>query len=133
MEVISWCCLCLLTIMSFKITIDASQTIKALNAIVSGVPQAIDATLRRAAEEAAQGARSAVPVDTGALRDSIQIIPEGDNGIVIGAGDEGDLKYAVYMELGTSKMAAQPYMGPEADKLNSRLSVILAEELNKLL
>jgi HK97 gp10 family phage protein len=119
--------------MVFKVTVDATKVIQALGVIATKVPEAVQATLKRAAEEAIQGAQSDVPVDTGALRDSIRIMEQGENYIVVGAGDDADLKYAAYVEFGTSKMVAQPYMGPQADKMNSRLAEIFVQELNKRL
>lgn len=48
-----------------------------------------------------------VPVDTGALRDSIEWITVDGRG-VISVGTE----YWEYVEFGTSKMAAQPFIRP---------------------
>lgn len=63
--------------------------------------------LRRIGQRVLQLAKEIVPVRTGALRDSITMKEDGD-GIVIGS----DLEYSIYVELGTSKMAAQPYIIP---------------------
>lgn len=52
-------------------------------------------------------AQELVPVDTGALRDSLFVAPT-DDGEVIGS----DLDYALFVELGTVHMAAQPYLTP---------------------
>ena len=45
-----------------------------------------------------------VPVDTGALRDSLEREMEGATAIL-----HDGVEYGVYQELGTSKMAAQPF------------------------
>lgn len=52
-------------------------------------------------------AKRIVPVDTGNLHDNIRalITPEGNFVIA-------DTEYAAYVELGTSKMSAQPYLRP---------------------
>jgi len=49
------------------------------------------------------------PVDTGKLRESITVELDEDSGTIVGSSD---VRYAGYVELGTSKMAAQPYMAP---------------------
>jgi len=52
-------------------------------------------------------AKRIVPVDSGDLRDSIH--PEvSDEGMFVVADEE----YAAHVELGTSKMAAQPFLRP---------------------
>ena len=50
---------------------------------------------------------SLCPVDTGRLQSSINV-QHGGNTAVISA----DTEYAVFVEFGTSKMAAQPYLVP---------------------
>ena len=57
-----------------------------------------------------------VPVLTGALRASGRKEVHGGTGLVV-YGDEGEVDYAVYQEMGTSKMAAQPYLRPAAFKV----------------
>lgn len=52
-------------------------------------------------------AKQIVPVLTGALRDSLEIRVSGDS-VFIGS----DLNYSTYVELGTSKMTAKPYLIP---------------------
>jgi len=58
---------------------------------------------RRIAEIIATAARQLVPVDTGALHDSIRVT---DNSVNV------DMHYASYVELGTPKAAAQPFLKP---------------------
>lgn len=52
-------------------------------------------------------AKEIVPVRTGALRDSIDYRVENGGFILY-----TDKEYGIYVELGTSKMRAQPYMRP---------------------
>jgi HK97 gp10 family phage protein len=110
--------------------LDAVEAIEGLNEIADEIiPEAVEAALMEAAEEAMRFARSIVPVDTGTLRDSIDILEQGDDYVVIGT----DLEYAAYVEFGTSRMSAQPYIGPAADAMSSRFSEIFAEELDSKL
>lgn len=68
-----------------------------------------DAT-RDMAEAIKDRAQQLVPVDTGRLRDSIRVNELGPRSYTVGPGDE--VEYAEYVEYGTSRMAAQPYMRP---------------------
>lgn len=60
-------------------------------------------------EKAKEYAKSIVPVRTGELRDSIDILIDESkkSGILFATAD-----HAPYVELGTSKMTARPYMLP---------------------
>ena len=60
------------------------------------------------AQEIAKEAASLAPVDTGRLRDSIRITPTGFDSVTIGS----DLGYANFVEQGTSRMKAEPYLAP---------------------
>jgi HK97 gp10 family phage protein len=64
-------------------------------------------------------ARRLSPVDTGALRGSIKFeINEPDLSTVI---KTDGIDYAVYQELGTRKMQANPYMRPALDYVLSQI------------
>lgn len=58
-------------------------------------------------KKAKEYAKQIVPVRTGALRDSIDYRVENGGFILY-----TDKEYGIYVELGTRKMAAQPYMRP---------------------
>lgn len=45
--------------------------------------------------------------DTGKLRQSLMVVPQGDS-VIVGT----PLKYGLYLELGTSRMAARPFLRP---------------------
>lgn len=67
------------------------------------------------AETLATAAQDLAPVDTGTLRASIHVksVEAGATEVkaTVATGGEAS-EYAEYQETGTSKMAAQPYMGP---------------------
>lgn len=73
--------------------------------------------LRKVAADTERDAEINAPVDTGALRNSIGTTITGD-------GRHGSMtaivgptvNYAVYVELGTSRMGAQPFLFPAADR-----------------
>jgi len=71
-------------------------------------------------------AQSYAPVDTGYLRDSIDIVDVGDNYVVVAAQAE----YAIFVEEGTSKMDAQPFMAPAKAETESELPSIAEGKVN---
>lgn len=76
--------------------------------------------------------QSITPVDTGELRNSEHIEVEGKDVLII-----ADADHASYVEFGTSRMRAQPYMRPAIDtrKGNATKAVIanLQGQLMRLL
>ncbi len=67
--------------------------------------------------ESVTEAKRIVPVDTSTLQGSIRFDPAqiGRNKVV-GEWGSFDVDYAIYVELGTYKMRAQPYLRPTADR-----------------
>ena len=59
------------------------------------------------AESIAQDVKERAPVKTGKLRDSIQFETKDTTATIF-----SDVEYALYVEVGTSKMKAQPYFRP---------------------
>lgn len=80
--------------------------------LIVSVNAAARAAVKRTADDIANTARQLVPVDTGALQDSIE-----SSSISIGYEAEVTVgeDYAGFVEFGTRKMAAQPYLGPAID------------------
>ncbi len=76
-------------------------------AILRALESAEKSGLTAIGESAVSHARERVPVDTGALRDSIEATVDGDT-LTVGSGKE----YALPVETGTYKMAARPYLKP---------------------
>jgi HK97 gp10 family phage protein len=71
------------------------------------------------ANEGADIARGLCPVDTGALRDSIRVEKDEELGWSIVAGDGGAISYGQYVEFGTVKMAAQPFLTPASEQMRT--------------
>lgn len=86
------------------------------------------AVFRAAGEAVAEEARAMCPVDTGNLRGSIAV-SAGDDGAQISA----DADYAAYVEFGTWKMAAQPFLVPalinSAGKIAAAAARVIGEGL----
>ena len=66
-------------------------------------------------------AKKACPVDTGRLRNSITHAQESEDTEVIGT----NVEYAPYVELGTSRMSARPFLRPAAEGHTAEYIAIL--------
>lgn len=78
--------------------------------------------VRKAAHDIQAHAQDRAPVDTGHLRGSITI---ADMGTAVEIGPTAH--YGGYVELGTRRMAPQPYLGPAADRVLPELEKAIAE------
>ena len=72
-------------------------------------------------------AKQNCPVDTGRLRNSITHAQEDEDTEVIGT----NVEYAPFVELGTRKQNAQPYLRPAAEDHGEEYRRILKNELQK--
>lgn len=96
--------------------------------LVEVLTQGLVDAINNVGDDALNYMKSVVPVDTGALRDSCYAQVSVDNGrlkLEIGA----TAPYAIYVELGTYKMAAQPYIRPTFDYLIRLLPVVIKAEV----
>lgn len=87
-------------------------------------PQQASQVIRAAAFETEARAKDLVPVDTGNLKNSISIghpsgrdTQPGDLEVQVGPSAE----YGAYVEYGTSRMGAQPYLTPAAEVVTQAL------------
>ena len=98
-------------------TIDTSQ-LNALTAALVKSEEKVTAmaglAVAKTALDCEAAAKRKAPVDTGALRNSIGTSIAGDR---MSAEIGPTVNYAPYQEYGTSRMAAQPYMGPALDEV----------------
>lgn len=109
--------------MDIQIT-GASSVEDAMDAALQQLLSKIDAAVQGAGIDCQAGAKQACPVDTGRLRASIQYAKTGEAACQVGT----NVEYAVYVEMGTYKMAARPFLSP-AFLASSRT---LMEELKSL-
>jgi HK97 gp10 family phage protein len=72
--------------------------------------EAIQFELEKTAADIYKEALRLVPVDSGALKESIEVII-GDMEITVTAGNQ-DIDYADYVEFGTINQKAQPFLTP---------------------
>lgn len=99
---------------------DASE-LRNLAADLGAVPkiagQLAKVAVKKTAKDIEATAKTLAPVDTGNLRSSIKTSDlRGVSQKSPSAEVRASANYAVYQELGTSRMAPQPFMGPAADK-----------------
>ena len=68
----------------------------------------ISAAVKEGADEVAEDARSRVPVQTGKLRDSIEVTRKGPARTAVEVG----IFYGKFLEFGTKHASAQPFLVP---------------------
>ena len=91
------------------------------------IKQAITAALEVVGGTAERHVKEVTPVDTGRLRNSITHAPVSESVEMVGTGVE----YAVYVEFGTSKMGAQPYLRPGVENHAAEYGNIIKSMLPK--
>ena len=96
------------------------------------VEAAVDAAIARGLEicggKAESYAKQLCPVDTGRLRNSITHQQIDAKTEVIGT----NVKYAPFVELGTKRQKAQPFLRPAAENHAAEYTKILQAELAKI-
>lgn len=80
----------------------------ALPALIANLGARVESVVAKAATDIEAMAKSLAPVDTGTLRNSIQANKTGPGAWLVTVG----VDYGLYVEWGTARMAAQPYLGP---------------------
>lgn len=97
----------------------------------AGVSGAIDRGVNETADQVVTTAQQRVPVDTGALRTSIEKFGAAGTGErTVEAGQS--LDYAPHVEYGTDRQAAQPFMTPAAEQHRADLARNIAAQLKDL-
>lgn len=90
--------------------------------VVDGIDSAIGVALEKIGLLAENYAGKKCPVDTGNLRGSItHEIDTSDNAVYIGT----NVGYAPYVELGTSRQKAQPFLRPAASEHGAQYRQVL--------
>jgi HK97 gp10 family phage protein len=82
-----------------------------LDAIIRTLPVKADQHVRATAEAVSGRAKALAPVDTGALRASIHT----ENAGALSQRVADGVEYGIYQEMGTSRMAAHPFMTPAVE------------------
>ena len=94
--------------------------------VVDGIDSAIGVALEEIGLLAEGYAEMKCPVDTGNLRGSItHEVDTADDAVYIGT----NVEYAPYVELGTSRQRAQPFLRPAASEHGERYRQVLKKTL----
>lgn len=108
--------------MTSGVTVNEDNTEQA----VDGIDSAIFVALEEIGLLAENYAAKKCPVDTGDLRGSITYEVDADNNVVhIGT----NIEYAPYVELGTSRQKAQPFLRPAASEHGAQYRQVLRKAL----
>ena len=93
--------------------------------------------LRNAAEPVLEDAKANVPVRTGKLKKGLKITnvkkKEGVKYILVGVdrGDNSEIFYSKFIEFGTSKMSARPFLQPAYEKNKDNIQKTIANTLKE--
>lgn len=112
--------------MAVALNIAASVNLEQLRAYKRKLHYGVPRAQQRVAGWTANEMRQRVAVRTGALRDSIRVVQDGDDwAIRIG------MVYWVFVEFGTRYMAAQPFVYTALEAAKARLGQFAREEIEK--
>lgn len=94
--------------------------------VIDGIDSAIGVALEEIGLLAENYAAKKCPVDTGNLRASVtHEVDAGGNAVYIGT----NVEYAPYVELGTSRQEAQPFLRPAASEHGAQYRRVLRKAL----
>ena len=96
--------------------------------VLKGLSDAVERSLTRIGLSAEGHAKKECPVDTGNLRNSItNEVRSSEKAVYIGT----NVEYAAYVELGTTRTKAKPYLKPAAAEHSAVYKRIIEEEMGK--
>jgi HK97 gp10 family phage protein len=124
--------------MSINITIDVSDTLGKLNTMINnlhGVNNVIEQDTDLMMQVIVDVAKELVPVDTGALKESIRFEGSFPSYRVVADAQNmySDAFYGQFVEFGTSKMKAQPFIWPAINTTLREFKSILAQHVKEYL
>jgi len=97
--------------------------------IARKLPAQTKTAVSKAGHDVEGRAKAVVPIDTGALMNSIQTkITDGGFGAEIAPHTD----YAVYVEFGTRRMGARPYMTPAGEAVRPAFKAAMEQLLRSL-
>ncbi len=123
--------------MSINITVDATDALQKLKALVKRVeesePLVADLSTEMA-ENIVTIAKGLVPVDTGKLQESIRYEGEYPSFTFISdATNKDGVQYGIFPEFGTSKQEPQPFLNPAVQEGLQDAKIIIKQEVARAL
>jgi len=111
------------------VSVTISVTFDKFPQIAAAMPEKTSQVVRKAAFDIEGQAKNRAPVDTGALKNSISTEFEnnGLTGIIA-----PHMEYATFVEFGTKRMSAQPYMTPAAEAVAPAFISAMKQMLQEL-
>ena len=99
------------------------------NNVIEQLREATKMGINKTMADCVVTSKDMVPYDTGTLHNSIQIqdFAEDENNEIIGRWGSRAVNYAIFVEFGTIKMSAQPYLRPSADRHYRQLETNIKE------
>ncbi|NFL36786.1 HK97-gp10 family putative phage morphogenesis protein [Clostridium botulinum] len=113
------------------------ELLNKLQSIGANVGKLENKALKNAAEPVLQDAKANVPIKTGKLKKGLKITnvkrKEGSKYILVGVdrGDNSEIFYGKFIEFGTSKMSAKPFLQPAYEKNKDNIKRTIAETLKE--
>lgn len=104
------------------------ETIAGFNSINSKIGPALAQALDQAANLFVQKAQSRAPVRTGYLRDHIKVTEKNEDHAVI----TSEADYSIYVEEGTYKMAARPFMQNTASEVEQEFKSAIGAKIKAI-
>lgn len=107
------------------VTIQLTKEFDRLATLPAEVRRRLSLAVRKSAADVEARAKVRAPVDTGALKNSIQARPvdELTSEVVVG------VDYAAHQEFGTVKMAAHPYLRPAVEEVAPAFDAACAQSI----
>lgn len=96
--------------------------------LAAKLPALAALAVRKAATDITAFARRIAPVDTGALRNSINWAMAGAAAAIVSVG----VAYGIFVEFGTRHMAAQPYFTPAVEWMRPQFEAAIINALKGL-
>jgi len=91
------------------------------------VERRAEAWLTSSTDVATKAAQRQAPVRTGRLRDSIVSLPLEQRGGRMTAGVWAQAPYALWVEIGTRRMRAQPYLQPALETVRDATAALVGQ------
>ena len=119
--------------MGVNVSIDGVRELRERAAQMSEeISERLRGAVGEAGEAVRDGARQRVPQDSGALHDGIEVVTAEDGFVAEIGPRDPELYYGVFIEHGTSRRQAVPYMFPASEDERVRLPARLRRSVSDL-
>lgn len=110
-----------------------SELIDQLQKAEHNVDAARDEAVNKGADIMQKATENAAPVLTGNLKRNIEKSDPQNGEVEVYVDNQGNAYYGYMLEYGTSKMAAQPFMGPAFNQSKGKMQQAMADSIRKRL